>query len=508
MQGIALISLTAKELNEAVRKEAAENPALETIQKPYSAGGGGQGTHTGAVTHAGEEAAEKYQAAYENVAEDTETLQEHLLFQLDMMHLTPDDAALGERLIRNLDKNGYHILDPAALPDKRRPAQTEEALLRMMSVIQHFDPEGTCCNNMEESLLVQARIKAEEGKRGVPPLALFILDGHIDTLYSNTSALDTRLILRRLKKLQEERRSLSFAAPSEIDNIALDEDGVKKAVSFISSLNPRPASFFASEPTAFALPDVVVKKMVNSDSASVEDVAGTVSSEDGKTSVTAVQGKDGRAASKDGKKEVYSKVLTDGGEQETVEAGGVQYSIALADGYPSVRLSRDFKAVRGHEAAVQRLRAKSFIENLNYRAHIILKASSIIIKRQASFFNTNGKAALEPFTQAELSNLLDVATSTTSRMVTAKYIASPWGKLYPMSYFFTNGKSKAKAAIKEVLSTAEKGKVLSDRQIAQLLHERGINIARRTVAKYRAALNIQSSHARRHTMAGNRGDEC
>lgn len=460
IEAISLLSLSGEELNAAIRNAVHENPALSFARPPSEAA---RFKETASVTKEGEEASARFQAAYENVAGEGETLQSHLLFQLDVMHLNRDEAELGKRLIQNLDGNGYHTLDPAALLDKKRPGQNAAMLRRMISMIQAMDPEGTCCNNMEESLLVQARLKGT----AAPPLALFILDGHIDALYSNSSTLDTKLILRRLRRLQQERSALSFAAPSLIDIIQLDEDAVKNAVSFISSLNPRPASGFGHEATSFALPDVIITMINGADGG--EKAAGS-----------------------------YVEDGIDSGEG-IVAAQGARYKVKMASALPKLQLSGEFSAVRGREASLARLRAKSFIANLHWRASLIVKAACLIVEHQSPFFCTGGKAPLEHFTQARLSAILHVATSTVSRMVTSKYIASPWGRLYPMSYFFTNGEAKAKDAIIDIIRSAapRKGRALSDREIAERLAERGIHIARRTVAKYRCAISIPPSHKRK-----------
>lgn len=455
IEAITLLSLTGQELDAAIRKEIEENPALCVAHTAHSILS--STTHTGAVTRQGEAESDIHQNAYENVAQEGETLQQHLLFQLEVMHLSPDEEALGTRLIQNLDANGYHTLDPSALLDKKHPLQNKAMLRRMIAAIQEMDPEGTCCNNMEESLFVQAKLK-----ENAPPLALFILDGHIDTLYSNSTAIDIRLILRRLCRLQEERRALSFAAPSVIDDIHLTETEVQRAVSFIKGLNPRPAAHFGLESTSFALPDVSVIRLDTNDT-------------------------DGSSIGGEGKS-----------SNGIVTADSVKYRVEMSSSLPRLQLNTEFRAVKGHEAALKRLKAKAFITNISWRASLIVKAACLIVKHQCQFFNSDGKAPLEPFTQVHLSAILGVATSTASRLVTAKFLLSPWGKLYPMSYFFTNGEAKAKNAIEEVIkhTPPRQGRPLSDREIAAILSERGINIARRTVAKYRAAIDIPSSHKR------------
>jgi len=130
------------------------------------------------------------------------------------MKLSPDEKALGKALIENLNENGWHILAPASLLDKSRPAQNTAMLDKMLHIIRCMDPEGTCCNNMEESLYVQAQIAGD-----APPLALFILDGHIDVLYSNDATPDIERIKRKIIKLQEASKRESFGGERAIDSL-------------------------------------------------------------------------------------------------------------------------------------------------------------------------------------------------------------------------------------------------------------------------------------------------
>ena len=122
---------------------------------------------------------------------------------------------------------------------------------------------------------------------------------------------------------------------------------------------------------------------------------------------------------------------------------------------------------------------------------------------QAAFFE-QGPRSLAPLRQKDVAELLGVHETTISRMANGKYVQCEWG-LFEIGYFFTNqvGTDKStsqtgvKAEIEEILKAHEGDKKpLSDQKIADMLAERGIKIARRTVAKYRAALNINSSYSR------------
>ncbi|MCK9171281.1 MAG: RNA polymerase factor sigma-54 [Treponema sp.] len=462
IQALNLLAMNSQDLSAEIYKAVDANPALEVVNDSsvpdvparVSSSLPGDNTRIGSVTASGIEKAEKYQEAYENAADTRETLQDHLLFQLNVMKLSSAEKALGEALIRNLDENGWHILAPVSLLDKSRSEQNQKMLGKVVDIVQRLDPEGTCCNNMEESLLVQAEIRGD-----APPLALFILDGHIDVLYSNDSTPDIDRICRKLKKLKDERSKLMFAAASGQDESDITSDDVKRAIAFISRLNPHPAQGFGRSASQYVHPDVLITKV------------------------------DGEMRSFDPLKEM----LVPCGENS-------YYQIALANDFlPEVRIARGLEGA-GYKGLKKNITAaRQFLENLAYRKSIIIRACGIIVRIQEKFFSLSGKGYLEPLTQRSLAEELGVHESTVSRMANEKYIQSPWGQLFPVKYFFTNTQDKVKFAIKQILENQAAGvKPLSDRAVAELLEKQGVHAARRTVAKYRSALNIETSYFRKN----------
>ena len=261
IQSLKLLAMSGEDLNAEIRKAVNENPALEIVRDTAAAASADapraslpyDNTRTSYASQAGNEAAQKFQDAYENAADTRETLQAHLLFQLNVMKLSPDEKSLGKALIENLNENGWHILAPASLLDKSRPAQNTAMLDKMLHIIRCMDPEGTCCNDMEESLYVQAQIAGD-----APPLALFILDGHIDVLYSNDATPDIERIKRKIIKLQEASKRESFGGERAIDSLTITSADVENAIAFISRLNPHPAQGYGKAPTHYISPDISV----------------------------------------------------------------------------------------------------------------------------------------------------------------------------------------------------------------------------------------------------------
>ena len=149
--------------------------------------------------------------------------------------------------------------------------------------------------------------------------------------------------------------------------------------------------------------------------------------------------------------------------------------------------------------------ARWFIRNIQQRFDTILRVSQAIIERQKNFFS-HGAIAMKPLVLREIADELGLHESTISRVTTAKYMATPFGT-YELKYFFGsslntdaggNASSTAvRALIKQLVAAESPAKPLSDSQLAELLEGQGIQVARRTVAKYREALKIAPANLRR-----------
>ncbi|MFM8594669.1 MAG: RNA polymerase sigma-54 factor, partial [Chloroflexota bacterium] len=140
-------------------------------------------------------------------------------------------------------------------------------------------------------------------------------------------------------------------------------------------------------------------------------------------------------------------------------------------------------------------RAKMFIGTINQRRATLLKISRCIVEMQGPFLR-EGVRSLKPLTRAVVAQQVGVHESTVSRATANKYAMLPNQRVIPFSDFFTPSLS-VKDVIKEIMEEeSEQGEHFTDRIIVDLLEERGIRVARRTVAKYRAELGILSSAMR------------
>ncbi len=150
--------------------------------------------------------------------------------------------------------------------------------------------------------------------------------------------------------------------------------------------------------------------------------------------------------------------------------------------------------------------ARWFINSIEMRNKTLVKIAAVIVEFQRNFF-MKGPRYLSPLTLKDVAKEVNVHETTVSRISNAKYMQTDWG-IYPIKYFFTNSisgpgssgsrfsKEGVKEIIREILEDDNSSKRLSDQKISDLLKNQGINIARRTVAKYRSELLIDSSYER------------
>ena len=507
IMSLNMLAMPSLDLRDEIYSKAKLNPALEIVSDSLEQGAKvaregrsrfSDNTRYGFASAAGELASDNFQAALESREDDRETLQEHLERQFNAMRHSPEEEELGLRLIRNLDANGFHLLAPISLLDKQNPVHTPEFLQTCMEKIRALDPIGTCCSGVEESLLVQARIRGD-----ADDVSLFILDGHLDFLNPPQGAK----VLKKIDAFFKDRASLSFVEDSDMaiqkwaqDN-PLTESDVEDAIAYIRTLDPYPARNFSSVSAHYIAPDVYVERI-------------PLSEEDEKNGI--------------------------------VEEGGYSFKLTLArDSIPKIGISKNYaalaesaeKPVSEQQKAERRFvqdaikDAKVFIESVQFRETTIARACAEIVRRQARFF-ADGARYLVPLRQKDIAEAIGVHEATVSRMANGKYVQCDQG-LYEISYFFTNavggkvssgsapsGDGSAKASgsqgseksggqdvptskeavkfeIAQILEAHRNDKKpLSDQKISDMLAEKGISVARRTVAKYRGELHINSSYER------------
>jgi RNA polymerase sigma-54 factor len=448
-QAIKLMELPIIDLREKIEEEIDRNPALELVEDRTTVSLDAAvssprreeddyfeaSSDSGFTRRGGEEAADERQRFIEGVLTRPETLQEHLIWQLQLEPIDGDLRRICETLIRNLDADGFHK-EPVNLlfsesPDGPIPARLEEAL----ELVRSLEPQGTCTEGYLESLRVQIGLRPD-----IPPGAEEIL--------AYLEPLERGKIAEVAKKINR------------------PEDEVAFFLERIRELSPFPGRRFSSGETRYVIPDVqVIRKegefaiVLNGEEIPVLGI---------NPFFMKLAEKPESGSGKEGKKEE--------GEE---------------------RVARDFVRENIREA-------RWFIQSVNHRNHTLLRVARAIVEFQRPFF-TKGPKYLSPLTLGDIAQELDVHETTVSRTANGKYMQTEWG-IFEIRYFFTNSISGAgskgskfskegvKETIREIIA-GEKGN-LSDRKIMELLAKRGINLARRTVAKYRGELDLGSSYAR------------
>jgi RNA polymerase sigma-54 factor len=263
------------------------------------------------------------------------------------------------------------------------------------------------------------------------------------------NSLEYKIISEHMQDLGKRR------FPEIARRMGISVEQVQKCANNIAQLDPRPGQVFAAAPQNYVLPDVTVEK-VNGD---------------------------------------YQVILN--GEQ-----------------IPHLRISNTYKDIMaqdGNGSDVKdyirdKIRSGKFlIKSIHQRQQTISNIAHQIVKRQREFFE-HGSSQLKPMTMVQIADAVGVHETTVSRAISGKYMATPQG-VFEMKYFFTpgyqtaTGESMSNTSVKEAILDLVKSEAgnspLSDKEIVEILSERGIPIARRTVAKYRTELNILPSNMRR-----------
>ncbi|MBE6353793.1 RNA polymerase factor sigma-54 [Treponema sp.] len=454
IQSLKILSMSAEDLEKEMYRAAEENPAL--IIKNFRRS---EIRSSSIVSHASEIESDNNIKILESKEDFRESLQHHLMSQLNLIKLSKSEHQLAFQLIHHLDNKGFMVYNSMNFLDKKDPLQNREMLKKVTDIIQHLDPVGTCTKNFEESLLVQAKDKPEPNK-----MALFILDGH----FSFLDPLNIKLICDKLNKFARTQKKL-FALDEKskafYENFNATEEEVKEAVAFIQKLNPYPGAAYSTEGTNYISADVTITE---SDEYTAQDdfARGIIKNDSGCFKI---------------------KV---GAETE-----------------PEIYIDPNLKNKDSKDIKESIKKAKEFLDSLKYRKSTLLTACCYIVKKQMDFFRY-GPGNLHPLSQKDLAKLLNLHEATISRMAGTKYIQCSFG-LIPIKQFFTNAVSKnpddknslsqdqVMFALKKVIELHRNDiKKPSDQTLTKILNQQGIKIARRTVAKYRAKLNIESSYSR------------
>nr|AGS52860.1 RNA polymerase sigma-54 factor RpoN [uncultured bacterium contig00011] len=431
LQSIKLMELPVIDLRERIEQELESNPALEITEDQSTVRLEEHlklKTFPGEGRHGSGKTSEEHRRFIEGALTRPETLQEHLLWQLQLEPVDEELRSIAEMLIQNLNDDGFHIEKPENLFKHITPRLAEA-----VNLVRTLEPAGTCTSDYKESLKVQAAL----------------INGQ-DNLFSCEAV---GKVLDNLELLEKEKFS------SLAKKTGIEEEELRLICEFIKKLSPFPGRSFAPADTRYVIPDVRV----------VRD------------------------------KDEFNIILND----ESFPILGINPFFEKLSGSKTLsdKDSREAKNFARENVREARL----FINHLEQRNKTLIRVTAAILEFQRSFF-INGPKYLAPLTLRDIARELDVHETTVSRIANGKYMQTEWG-IYKIRHFFTNsisgagssGSRYSKESVKEIIReiiTAEK-RLLSDQDICDQLSQKGIALARRTVAKYRNELDMGSSYARK-----------
>ncbi len=491
IQSIEMLQLPLMALEQQINQQLAENPVLEIVEEEVEVAPGEAeqsereeegdfakleemardeewedtlSSSSPMRVKSGEE--DPKLSAMMNTAARSETLQEHIAEQIRLSEAPDRIKAIALVIAFELDDNGYLLLPPEQIFDGRdeddkdketdaEEAEEEDALgpvsleeaAEAVRLIQGLDPAGVGAQKVEECLLLQLRReeaerrKAESAGRG--PRAEARSKG-------NGPSFEELLIRDHFDDLLHNR------LPKVASGLGVDIERVKQGIARIAHLNPRPGREYAPGPPQYVVPDVIIEEM-------------------------------------------------DG-----------DYVLRLNDSLPPLRISPLYRELlkkqkRG-SSAKQFLREKMqqgkwLIDSIAMRRNTVEKIATEIVKAQRGFLE-KGVSELKPLMMQEVADIIGMHVSTVSRATADKYVDTPQG-IFPMRYFFTGGyrtgaeqgdvvsNRSVMNRISEMIGEEDKKKPMSDSAIAKRLKAEGLDIARRTVAKYREKLSIPASRQRK-----------
>lgn len=507
MQMVSVLALNKLELKEMIDAEMVENPVLEEIDESVPmldevAGQQERQEREERLEHMEASAAEPEQTpqdpfneidfgsyfqeyldpgyktqpeyeenerpSFENFLSQPTTLSDHLAWQLGSLKMDAALAAAAEFVIGNLDEDGYlatgeeelatslcELTESSAMPE---PA-ARDLLKRAIEVVQQLDPAGVAARDLRECLLNQIAAQQREYAQAY---ARQEVDTEEDVHQSFRATAEAQL--------EERRRSMEVAAlivdrhlplmqKRDLKDLAkaaqVTVEEAHSGVEFIRTLDPRPGRLYNREQTRLIEPDVVF-----------------------------------------------------------VKRGGEWVVTMNEEDLPSLRLSQRYRRMLvsdGTEREVkeyvkERFRsAMQLMRNIAQRRNTILRTCDVIVRRQQDFLE-HGIEALRPMMIKEVAEEIGVHPSTVSRAVANKYAHTPQGVI-ELRFFFSEGANGPEGAdtpllvlkrkVRKLIEDEDPKRPLTDDQITALLQSQGIQLTRRTVAKYREDMNIPSTHQRR-----------
>ncbi|HUR67139.1 MAG TPA: RNA polymerase factor sigma-54 [Chitinophagaceae bacterium] len=369
--------------------------------------------------------------------------------QLGLLKLEDKDQAIAEQIVGSLDEDGYLRRETSAIVDdlafRQNIMATEEEIEVLIKRIQHFDPPGVAARDLRECLLLQlhrmkdeSRLPAEQNKP-------------IDLAIKAITKYFDEFTKKHYEKIQR--------------GLDIDDDQLKDVMQVIVRLNPKPGGHIGeiNKAESYVVPDFFI--------------------------------------------------MNNSGKLELTLNSRNAPELRISEGYRDMlkEYDRGTKKDKRQKEAVLFIKqkidaAKWFIDAIKQRQHTLLSTMTAIMDHQYEFFLTGDETELRPMILKDIAEKTNLDISTVSRVANSKFVQTEFGT-YRLKFFFSeslstdSGEEVSTREVKKILSDLiegeDKKRPLSDERLTELLQEKGYNIARRTVAKYREQLNIPVARLRK-----------
>jgi RNA polymerase sigma-54 factor len=384
---------------------------------------------------------------------------EHLEQQLGLLELEDErKEAIAHQIIGSIDDDGYLRRDPVSIIDDLMFSQnifaTEDEIIDMLRTIQRFEPAGIGARSLQECLLLQLQAKLE-------------MDDEEDFLDFEERE-DLELAIRVVKDYFDEFTKKHYSKMQR--RLEIDEEELRAAIDEIIKLNPKPASGYSSGSSERATQYVVPDFIINNREGELEL---TLNSRNAPDLHVNDQYRDMLRAYKKNQQ---------GKRANKKEREAVMFIKQKIDS------------------------AKWFIDAIRQRQDTMYRTMYAILQYQYDYFLTGDQKKLKPMILKDIAEITGLDISTISRVANSKFVQTEFGTKRLKEFFSESmakegGEEVSTLEVKEILagiiSKEDKKKPLSDQKLQKALKERGYNIARRTVAKYREQLNIPVARLRK-----------
>jgi RNA polymerase sigma-54 factor len=362
--------------------------------------------------------------------------------QLGMLNLDEKEYKIAEQIIGSIDEDGYLRRETSAIVDdlafRQNIITSEEDVEGLIKRIQNFDPPGVAARTLQECLVLQLLRQKADGKE--VEVAIQALTKYFDEFTK-----------KHYEKIQR--------------GLNLNDEDLKTVMIQITKLNPKPGGNLGeiNKAESYVVPDFFI--------------------------------------------------YNNGGKLELTLNSKNAPELRISEGYRDMlkEYDRGAKKDRRQKEAVLFIKqkidaAKWFIDAIKQRQHTLLSTMTAIMNHQHEFFFTGDETTLRPMILKDIAEKTGLDISTVSRVANSKFVQTEFGT-YRLKFFFSeslttdSGEEVSTREVKKILSDLIEGeskkKPLSDERLTELLQEKGHNIARRTVAKYREQLNIPVARLRK-----------